>query len=425
VRTTAAPGVSATLLENPVRPYAWGSHTALPELLGVPASGEPQAELWMGAHPGDPSLLMSDPPVSLLDRIRTDPDAALGPAVAGRFGPRLPFLLKVIAAEKVLSLQAHPTSAQAAAGYAEENDQGLPLGAVDRNYRDPFHKPEMLCPLTPFDVLCGFRPVEDTVRLLDQIAAAAGPRPVSPDRSAATLYGAIEALRKRPDSHGLREVVTGLLTKPADRRGPLVKVIVGACQRALAGPVGSGEFAGVLRTVLSLAEAYPGDVGVVIALLMNLIHLQPGEAMFVPAGVLHSYIRGTGVEIMAASDNVLRGGLTPKHVDVPELLRVLELTPGLPPIATGRRVGVAEEVYDAPIAEFRLSRVTMAAPCPVRLAAAGPQILLVTDGEATVSGAGEPVVLPRGRSAWVPAGAAVTLTGNGTVFRATTNLDTD
>jgi mannose-6-phosphate isomerase len=422
VRNSSASGVSASLLENPVRPYAWGSPTALPQLLGVPASGEPQAEMWMGAHPGDPSLLLTDPPVSLLDRIRADPDAELGPAVAERFGPRLPYLLKLLAAEKVLSLQVHPNSAQAAAGYAEENDQGLPLGAADRNYRDPFHKPEMLCPLTPFDVLCGFRPVADTVRLLDEIASAAAPRTTA-DKSAASLYGAVEALRKRPDAHGLREVVTGLLTKPADRRGPLVKVVVAACGKALSGPAGDGEFGEVLRTVMALAEVYPGDVGVVIALLMNLIRLRPGEAMFVPAGVLHSYIRGTGVEVMAASDNVLRGGLTPKHVDVAELLRVLDMTPGPPPIATGRRVGAAEEVYDAPVVEFRLSRVTLAAPCPVDLAPGGPQILLVTDGSATLSGAGEPVELRRGRSAWVPAGTAVTLTGNGTVFRATTNLD--
>jgi mannose-6-phosphate isomerase len=422
VRISSVPGVSASLLENPVRPYAWGSTTALPDLLGVPASGEPQAELWMGAHPGDPSLLLTDPPVSLLDRIRTDPDGELGAPVAERFGPRLPFLLKLLAAERVLSLQVHPNSAQAAAGYAEENDQGVPLGAPDRNYRDPFHKPEMLCPLTPFDVLCGFRPVADTVRLLDEVAAAADPRPGTPDRSAAVLYGAIEALRKRPDGHGLREVVTGLLTKPADRRGPLVKVVTAACEKTLAGPAADGEFGAALRTVLALAGMYPGDIGVVIALLMNLIRLTPGQAMFVPAGVLHSYIRGTGVEIMAASDNVLRGGLTPKHVDVAELLRVLDMTPGLPPITTGRRVGAAEEVYDAPAAEFRLSRVTLAAPCPVDLPAGGPQILLVTDGSATVSGSGEPVVLGRGRSAWVPAGAAVTLTGDATVFRATTNL---
>jgi mannose-6-phosphate isomerase len=409
-QTTAGHGVTASLLDNPIRGYAWGSTTALPELLGRPPSGQPQAELWMGAHPADPSLLRLDPPVTLLDRIKADPQAELGAGVQDRFGPRLPFLLKVIAAAAPLSLQAHPNAEQAAAGYQEENASGVPLGAADRNYKDPYHKPELLCPLTPFEAYCGFRPVPETLRLLDLLAEAGGGN---------TLQGHIQALRARPNQHGLREVVTGLLTKPVDRRGALVKTVAGACRAALAAP---GDFEAELRTAIELAEAYPSDVGVVIALLLNLLRLQPGQALFVPAGQLHSYVRGTGMEIMAGSDNVLRGGLTPKHVDVAELLRVLDFTPGPAGVLPGCAARAGEHRYETPAAEFRLSRLRVGAE-PVPIGAPGPQILLAVEGSATLTGAGEPLRLARGQSAWVPATAPAALAGDGVLYRATTNVE--
>jgi len=421
VQTTAVHHATAALLENPVRDYAWGSRTAIPALLGVAPTGVPAAELWMGAHPGDPSRIRDQQSSTLLARIEDAPQAELGAGVVARFGPRLPFLLKVIAAAAPLSLQAHPNATQAAEGYAQENARDMPLTAPDRNYRDAHHKPELLCALTPFDALCGFRPATDTIRLLDgllQVATAAG-EGTPAGRAVPAIAPYLGALRARPNQHGLREVVTGLLTLPKHKRAPLVTAVAVAAELAAAG---GGEFTAELTTAVDLARAYPGDVGVVIALLLNLLRLRPGQAIFLPAGRMHAYLRGTGVEIMANSDNVLRGGLTPKHVDVAELLRILDLTDSPLPTVEPRRLGPAEEVYDTPAPEFRLSRLQLGSTAPVTLDPAGPQILLATEGELTVTGAGDPVRLSRGHSAWVPAGVAVTLTGTATIFRATTNL---
>lgn len=442
MQSTAVGGVTAALLDNPVRAYAWGSTTAIPELLGVPPSGEPQAELWMGAHPADPSRLhRGDTDVSLLACIEAAPERELGPDVVARFGPRLPFLLKLIAAAAPLSLQVHPDPEQAAEGYARENAEGLPLSAPERNYKDPNHKPELVCPLTPLDALCGFRAIADTLRLLDELIAVA--RAAEPGSAAARAAAALKphagALRARPDKHGLREVVTGLITMPPERRAGVVEAVAAACAAATAAGAGpNGEFAAEFRTAAELAAAYPRDAGVVIALLLNLVRLQPGQAVYLPAGRLHAYLRGTAVEIMANSDNVLRGGLTPKHVDVAELMRILDLSAGPVSSPVPRRVGLAEEVYDTPAREFRLSRLQVppgpgsAAAVgvdgaatghgPLKLGPVGPQILLVTAGTLAVQGAGDPIGVPRGRAAWVPAGATVTLSGPATVYRATTNL---
>jgi mannose-6-phosphate isomerase len=420
VQTTAVHQSTAALLENPVRDYAWGSRTAIPELLGVVPTGVPAAELWMGAHPGNPSHVCDGRGESLLDRIDGAPEAELGKDVVARFGPRLPFLLKVIAAVAPLSLQAHPNSSQATEGFEEENARDMPLSAPDRNYKDAYHKPEMLCPLTPFEALCGFRPAADTMRLLDslsRVGVAAG-EGTPAGKVVRALHPYAGALRARPNQHGLREVVTGLLTLPIPKRSPLVEAVAVAAELAAAA---GGEFTAELRTAVDLAGRYPGDVGVVIALLMNLLRLEPGEAIYLPAGLMHSYLRGTGVELMANSDNVLRGGLTPKHVDVAELLRVLDFNDAPVPVLEPQRIGPVEAVYDTPASEFRMSRIRVAGE-PATLDPAGPQILLVVDGELTVAGAGDPIRLARGRSGWVPAGVAVTLSGEATAFRATTNL---
>jgi mannose-6-phosphate isomerase len=451
---TTAVNSAVCVLDNPVREYAWGSRTAIPDLLGMRPSGEPQAELWMGAHPATPSTVVRNGRRrSLLTRIEADPVGELGENVAAEFGPRLPFLLKVIAADAPLSMQAHPDAARAVEGYVEENARGIPLDAPERNYRDSNHKPELLVALGPFDALCGFRAIPETVRLLEVLVTCASSAPAGSlaAKAAGALGSHLAALRARPDQHGLREVVTRLVTLPEARRVGLVSAVAAACRRsvtqaALAGAV-RAPFVAEARTAADLAEAYPGDVGVVIALLLNLVHLDPGEAIFVPAGNLHAYLRGVAVEIMANSDNVLRGGLTPKHVDVPELLRVLDVTAGPVTMPRPRPAGQqGEEVYRVPVREFQLSRVRVTAAAPVRLGAGGPQILLVVDGAVTVAAVGahgtgagpdaglaagagpgpgfggEPVLLERGASAWIPAGVAVTAVGEGTAFRATTNL---
>jgi mannose-6-phosphate isomerase len=385
-------------LDNQVKPYAWGSATVIPQLLGRPVTGEPQAELWLGAHPAAPSRLAGGG--TLPDRIAADPAGELSPAVVDRFGPRLPFLLKVIAAERPLSLQAHPDLAQARAGYAEEEARGVPVDAPERSYKDPNHKPELVCALTPFEALCGFRAIPDTLALLTLLASRA---PV--------LQTYLDALAARPDPQGLREVVTGLLTVPADRRQRLVDAVTAACR------AGGPDFAVELETGAQLGAAYPGDPGVVIALLLNRVRLAPGEALFLAAGNVHCYLSGTAVEVLANSDNVLRGGFTAKHVDVPELLRVVDVTAGPPPLLAPVEVAPGHRAYVPPVPDFRLETYELAGD-PVTLAAAGPRIVLVLSGRATVAG----LELDRGGSAWLPAGEPVTVRGSGTLCVATTNL---
>lgn len=301
-----------------IRPYAWGSHTAIPAMLGVPPTGEPAAELWYGAHPGDPSRVGD----TTLDKlIAVEPESMLGASVVRRFGPQLPFLLKVLAARTALSIQVHPNLAQAQAGFAAEDAQGLRRDAPERNYKDANHKPELLCAVTEFDALCGFRPVGATLRLLDTLG--------------------LTSYRDRLARDGLRASFAELLTSSDPAQ-------VSAALPRLAGT----EWAGLGTALARAAADFPGDRGLAVALLLNFVRLAPGEAIFLGAGNVHSYLHGTGVEVMANSDNVLRCGFTPKHVDVPELLRITEFTE-LPeprwPSNDGR--------FEVPVPDFALARV--------------------------------------------------------------------
>jgi mannose-6-phosphate isomerase len=402
VRRSLVETRTADLLDNPIRPNAWGSATEIPRLLGVPPTGRPQAELWMGAHPAEPSRLRSGG--TLVDRIEADPTGQLSAVVVRHFGARLPFLMKIIAAERPLSLQAHPNLDQARAGYADEQQRGVPLDAPERSYVDAHHKPEMVRALTPFEALCGFRAIPETLRLLTALAAAAP-----------ALGQYVDALAARPDRYGLREVVTGLLTVPADRRRRLVEAVVAACA------AGSAEFPAEYATAVELSAAYPGDPGVVIALLLNRITLQPGQALFLSAGNVHCYLRGTAVEVMASSDNVLRGGLTVKHVDVPELLRVVDVTDGPPPLMAAKEQAPGHCAYRPPVPDFRLDTVALTAT-PAELGLTGPRIVLTVAGSATVQAGPQTITLPRGASAWIPAGLPATVAGSGELVAATTNL---
>jgi mannose-6-phosphate isomerase len=397
-------------LVNTVRPYAWGSTTAIPELLGVRPTGEPQAEMWMGAHPGAPSRVdRGEGAVALSEVIASDPEGELGPPAVRHFGPRLPFLLKVLAAASPLSLQAHPDLDQAREGFAKEEAGGVPVDAPHRNYKDASHKPELICALTPFDGLCGFRAPDEAAELL----AALGVDSLKP-------Y--VDILHAHPESHALREVLTAVLTADPEAMAETVRQAAAAAER-LGAPDGDGPYAPAYAAYASIARHYPGDPGVIAAMLLNFITLQPGEALYLGAGVPHAYLNGLGVEIMANSDNVLRCGLTPKHVDVPELLRVVRFESAAPAVLRPEADASGEELYATPIDEFRLSRYVLsegAEPCP--LPSATPQILLCTSGAVTLRGAGDgggPLRLACGESAFVPAGEDVALTGEGTVFRAT------
>ncbi|XHM67704.1 mannose-6-phosphate isomerase, class I [Streptomyces nigra] len=377
-------------LDNTVRPYAWGSATAIPRLLGVEPTGEPQAEMWMGAHPGAPSRTARG---TLAEVIEADPERELGAATVAKFGPRLPFLLKLLAAGAPLSLQVHPDLTQARQGYEDEERRGIPIDAGHRNYKDANHKPELICALTEFDGLCGFRDPVQAAGLLDALGVD-------------SLKPYVDLLHARPEEAALREVLTAILTADRDAMAHTVTEAAAACTRL------GGEH----TPYAGIAHHYPGDPGVIAAMLLNHVRLQPGEALFLGAGIPHAYLSGLGVEIMANSDNVLRCGLTPKHVDVPELLRIVRFEAGDPGVLRPEAAPDGEEVYETPIDEFRLSRYVLPEGTTAHdLTRATPQILLCTSGSVR---AGEHDLTP-GRSVFVPAGEKAEVSGAGTVFRAT------
>jgi mannose-6-phosphate isomerase len=387
-------------LSNGVRFYPWGSRTVIPELLGHPVPAErPHAELWIGAHPDEPSMLADGRPLDLA--IDADPEALLGAPVVARFGARLPFLMKVLAAETPLSLQAHPTTEQARAGFAAEETAGIPHGDPARTFKDPFHKPELLLALTPFEALCGFRPVEESLHCLAKLQVP-------------ELKPTIAALARG----GLRAVIPQLLGLSSKRRTALVSAVAGAAGRFVAAH--DPEFINTYRWASTLAVTYPGDAGVVISLMCNHLTLEPGEAIFLPAGNLHAYLCGAGVEVMASSDNVLRGGLTAKHVDLAALIEVLDFTDGRVPILHPV-LGPGGLRYPVPVEDFDLTRCELDAQAGV-LTTLGPQLLLCTEGTAVLASADGELTLKKGESAFVPAGAPVNVRGPAVLYRATTHL---
>ncbi|MFE4049224.1 mannose-6-phosphate isomerase, class I [Streptomyces sp. YIM B13518] len=377
-------------LDNTIRPYAWGSTTAIPRLLGAEPTGEPQAEMWMGAHPGAPSRTERGTLVEVID---ADPERELGPDAVAKFGPRLPFLLKLLAAGAPLSLQVHPDLTQAKEGYADEERRGVPVTAPHRTYKDANHKPELICALTEFDGLCGFRDPQRAAELLDGLGVD-------------SLKPYVDLLHAHPEEAALREVLTAVLTADPDEMARTVTEAAAACDR-LGGPY---------APYADIAHHYPGDPGVIAAMLLNHVRLQPGEALFLGAGVPHAYLDGLGVEIMANSDNVLRCGLTPKHVDVPELLRIVRFEAGDPGVLRPEAGPDGEELYETPIDEFRLSRYVLPAGGATHdLTLTAPQILLCTAGSVRV---GEHELTP-GASVFVPSGEKTEASGTGTLFRAT------
>ncbi|MEI9942341.1 MAG: mannose-6-phosphate isomerase, class I [Pseudomonadota bacterium] len=391
------------LLENPIQNYAWGSHTAIASLLGASTpSSEPEAELWMGAHAKAPSMVLPErePLTRLIER---EPEAMLGAELLARYGARLPFLFKVLAAETPLSLQAHPTLEQAQAGFAAEEAAGVALDSPVRNYKDDSHKPELLCALTPFSALCGFRKIEDT---LDLFRALNLPH---------TSF-LIEILEQLPTEAGLSQLFATLLGLSPERRAELARETLDRCTllAAIEGPF-QHEFSWAVR----LGVLYPGDIGIVSALLLNLVKLTPGEAIYLPAGNLHAYLQGVGVEIMANSDNVLRGGLTPKHVDNRELLRVLRFNAGPVAVLRGEMQGSAR-VYQTSAAEFELQSFRiLPGEGPTVTDRRGPEIVLCQQGQVTVANAMERHELAQGQALFIAAREpSYALHGNGSLFRA-------
>ncbi|HMD94624.1 MAG TPA: mannose-6-phosphate isomerase, class I [Trebonia sp.] len=397
------------LLEPMVQPYAWGSRTAIAELQGRPAPTEqPEAELWMGAHPSAPSRLdRAGGGITLDAVIAADPVRELGPGCAARFGGRLPFLLKVLAAQKALSIQVHPSREQAEAGFRAETERGLAPGDKARNYIDDWPKPEILCALTPFEVLAGMRTAADAAALFRALAV-----------------GDLEPLAARLAAAGrpaaLTEALASILTWPAGRAAALVDAVVAACARLAAQ---DGPYAAACAATVRIAADHPGDLGVVASLLLRHAVLLPGQAVFLPAGGLHAYLHGTGVELLANSDNVVRAGLTGKHIDVPELLKLTDPAVAVPVIEP-RPLGEGVVVYESPAREFRLYRAEITSG-EVVLPADGARLVLCVEGTVTLrSAAGGTLKATRGESCFLSAAdAAVTAAGPGVVFLAACGLN--
>lgn len=379
---------------NTPRDYAWGSTTAIAGLLGTEPSGGPEAELWLGAHPGSPARVL-------------DPALAEGAAdlAAWERTDDLPYLLKVLAAAGPLSLQAHPSPEQARAGFERENAAGLAADSPDRNYKDPFHKPELIFALSdPFEALCGFRDLAESRDALERLAAATP--------GGAVLSGFARTLDGEPGTV-LRRATEWLLGED-----PEVDLLVAEVVRAARALPGDRD----ADTVRMLDEAFPGDPGIVLALLLNRATLRPGQVLYLPAGNIHAYLRGLGIELMAASDNVLRGGLTRKRIDVPELVGVLDFTPIRATPLQPERPTAGVETFRPDVPDFALEHIALGGDVDAAtVALPGTAIALVTDGAVELRGRTGSLRLERGGAAVITDESELTVSGTGTVFVAHPN----
>ena len=383
-------------ITNEARDYAWGEPGAISRLFGRPATTTPEAELWLGAHHGSPSrLLDAEEGTDLAEWIARDPEAHLGKRHAGR----LPFLLKVLAAGGPLSLQAHPTTEQAEAGFARENAAGIPVDAPDRSYKDPHAKPELILAISDrFDALCGFRPAAETRAVLERMLELAHEHPE--EQPAVTRL-----LDRLTDDTTIKATFAWLISK-ATGVDEVLAAVTHLSQRH------SDEF----PVQAELAKLYPGDPGIAISLLLHTVTLSRGEALYLPAGNIHAYLHGVGIELMEASDNVLRGGLTPKHVDVAELLSVLDFTPRPAPHLVPEVPVPDVRIFRPDDAAFELIEFEGDGPCPLD----GPAIALCVSGTFTITGRST-VTLSLGDAVYVtPDEGDLTVTGTGQLVVATT-----
>lgn len=377
-------------IANQARNYAWGSRTLIADYFGpqIPATNEPMAEVWFGTHPGSPSVLAENPEKTLV--------AELG-------GQELNFLMKILAANQPLSIQAHPNSAQAKAGFERENAQGIAIDAKNRNYKDDQPKPEIIVALSEFEALCGFKPIDELDALLEDMETHTG---VS--EGFRTMSANWRKLLHETD--GLKKVFTDISHRKGNLDGFTAELTAMA------------DFEARFALSERLNLLYPGDPGVVLALLMNHVILEPGQALFLDAGNVHAYLSGLGVEVMAASDNVLRGGLTPKHIDVDELEKVVDFHAGKIAPVTPREVVQGLIEYPCNTDAFLLYK---AEPSGDRVLAdlsmPGESVILCTAGEIALSNSlEERVILRRGEAAYMSSEAKFfTISGSGTAFLAT------
>ena len=370
-------------LTNEVRHYAWGHHSYIPDFLGIPnPDDEPFAELWMGAHPSAPSRIDTDKmeKLSLEEWISSDTQSVLGPDITSKFG-RLPYLFKLLAAGDSLSIQAHPSKGMAVEGFMREDEAGIPRDAPNRNYRDDNHKPEIILALTPFTAMIGFRTPEDILRHFSEL------------KHESPVAGIIS------ESDGLQTFLHGLLSLDAESKESLLESAAAISNKPQCG------WDRLQRLWVSrLAARFPGDIGVLAPLFLHVVEIQPGEALYQPAGVLHAYLEGFGVELMANSDNVLRGGLTQKYIDVPELMKILVFEASNPGILNpDHRDENGIMRYPTPAQEFSLGLVDLKSGQDIRIESGeGPLIILTLEGEILLKDGSEELRLPKGSSAIIP-----------------------
>ncbi|MBM7341542.1 mannose-6-phosphate isomerase [Pantoea coffeiphila] len=387
-------------LINSLQNYAWGSKTALTELYGIEnPSQQPMAELWMGAHPKSSSqIIVDNAPRSLRDVIAEDKTGLLGEAVTRRFN-ELPFLFKVLCADQPLSIQVHPSKSAAVEGFARENAAGIPIDAANRNYKDDNHKPELVYALTPFQAINGFRPLKEIAALLLPVSAA---------------HPAIEKFIHAPDAANLSDLFASLLSMEGEVKARALDILREQLNANAGEP---------WQTISSIAEVYPDDSGLFSPLLLNVIELQPGQAMFLFAETPHAYLNGVALEIMANSDNVLRAGLTPKYIDIPELLANLKFVEK--PADTLLTVPVQQgntQTFPIPVEDFAFAIHTLSAE-PLSVEQQSAAIIFCIEGEAVLDNGKQQLTLKPGESAFIAASESpITLSGSGRVARAFNDL---
>jgi len=403
--------MSVFVLENTVQKYDWGSPEELPRLLGKEnPTGEPWAELWMGAHPKAPSIAV-DPATGArtpLDKLIADaPIKTLGSSVAGRFNNTLPFLFKILSAAKPLSIQAHPSKLKAEHGFAREEFAGIPIDAPDRNYKDANHKPETVVALTPFEGLCGFRPIAEIVENIKLLAPQDWRR----------LVG---RLSDDPGKLELSVFFHSMISQTGDVIHKRLDYTLARSRRIVASEPQNGPVRTLFSWVLKLLEYYPGDVGTLAPLVLNLFRLEPGQALNLSAGQPHAYLCGTAAEIMANSDNVLRGGLTGKHRDVPEFISALGFDSGTINPVVAKKVKNGFSTYRCEAPDYSIAKALVAGHLEITGKPAVPEILLCTDGTLElVTANGHKFAIPKGTSVFVTADEkSYALSGHGTVFKA-------
>lgn len=386
-------------MTNVIQDYAWGSTTSIETLFDIKnTSNKPQAELWMGAHPnGCSTVIINDQPILLSDLINQNQAACLSSLTADHFG-ELPYLFKVLAAEKALSIQVHPNKQQAMAGYDKEEHAGIALNAFNRNYKDNNHKPELVYALTPYKAMNGFREYQDIITLFKEM-------------NLTTIEALVANFEQQPNSQGLRDFFQAILSLTDETKDTALSEL--------------GLFAAnnkqntLFELIDDLSIQYPNDIGLFTPLMLNVITLQPGEAMYLTACTPHAYINGTGLEIMANSDNVLRAGLTPKFMDIDELMDCTEFV-SIPAESLIMQPNIINGGmnYPIPVSDFKFSVFAPVDELPLETHSA--EILFAIDGDMTLNhSTGETVNVSKGHSVFVPAYAhQYTLKCSGKVARA-------